>query len=153
MNKSLSNGNTCNNKKIKEVSMRRDFRKKQNTDKILLYSIAGVVILLTIVFALIMYGNSLNNEAKQGQLSSDQIASIVKNETDAESASSSIGKSVEEAEEKQNKEKKETEEAKAQNNTSLNNNNTSLNNANNEVKTNQSTVNSKTQFINKQNTT
>ncbi|MBR3002125.1 MAG: M23 family metallopeptidase [Clostridia bacterium] len=92
--------------------MRREFRKKQksNSDKILVYSIAGVVVLLSVVFALIMYGNSLDKEVRQSQLSSDQIANIVKNEENSESASSSIGKSIEEAEEKQYTEKQVQEE-------------------------------------------
>ena len=82
--------------------MRRDFRKrKQQNDKIIVYSVVGVLVLLAIVFALLMYGNSLNKEAQKGQLSQGQIASIVKNETASESASSSIGKSVEEQEKKE----------------------------------------------------
>ncbi len=90
--------------------MRRNFTKNEN-DKILIYSVAGVAVLLLIVFALLMYGNSLNNDVRNSQLSSDQIASIVNNETDSESASSSIGKSVEEQEKNQ-----ETEEMKEETN-------------------------------------
>lgn len=82
--------------------MRRDFRKKQEKDnKIITYSIAGVILCIAIVIALIMYGVSINNDAREGQLSSEQIASILDNETDSESASSSIGKSIEEEEKKQ----------------------------------------------------
>lgn len=85
--------------------MRRDFRKKQETDnKIITYSIAGIILCIAIVIALIMYGGSINKDAREGQLSSDQIASILDNETDSESASSSIGKSIEEEEKKQKEE-------------------------------------------------
>ena len=102
MNKFIKSGKTCINIKVKEDFMRRDFRKrKQQNDKIIVYSVVGVLVLLAIVFALLMYGNSLNKEAQKGQLSQGQIASIVKNETASESASSSIGKSVEEQEKKE----------------------------------------------------
>lgn len=86
--------------------MRRNSRMKKNDnlfgDKIITYSAIGVTILAVIVFALLMYSRSLNNEVKNSQLSSEQIASIVENGTDSESASSSIGKSIEEEEAKQN---------------------------------------------------
>lgn len=79
--------------------MRRNFRKKQQNDKIIVYSIAGVLALLTIVFGLLMYGNSLNKEERTGRISSDRIASIAENTADSESTSSSIGKTVNEGKE------------------------------------------------------
>ena len=79
--------------------MRRNFRKRQN-DKIIMFSVGGFLVLLTVVFALLMYGNSLNKEVRDSKLSSEQIASIVNNETDTESASSSIGRTIEEEERK-----------------------------------------------------
>ena len=86
--------------------MRRNLRKKQSNgllgDKILMYSCIGVAVLAVIVFALLMYSKTLNEDVKNSQLSSDQIASIVDNDTNSESASSSIGKSIEEEEAKQN---------------------------------------------------
>ena len=86
--------------------MRREFRKKQQgkpKDKILMYSISGVLILLTIVFGLLMYYGSLNEDSKKSQLNPDQIASMVNNETDVQSASSNIGKTVEEREKQEEK--------------------------------------------------
>lgn len=99
--------------------MRRDFRKKQQNDKVIIYSVVGVLVLLAIAFALLMYGNSLDNETQQSQLSSDEIASIVKNETntDSESASSSIGKTIEEQEEQQKDEEIKKNEITSQTNT------------------------------------
>lgn len=131
MNNKDKIGNTCNNKKRKEDFMRRDFRKKQPNDKIIIYSIAGIVVLLTIAFALLMYGNSLNNDAKNSGISSGQIASMVENQTDTESASSSIGKSIEE-EEKNNKETKQTDVQNGKN---------SINDTNNTAVTNQNAQN------------
>ena len=86
--------------------MRRDSRKKNKktvTDKIIVYSGIGITVLALIVFALLMYSQSLNNEVKESTLSSEKIASIINNdETSSESASSTIGKSIEEAESKEN---------------------------------------------------
>lgn len=81
--------------------MRRDFRRKEqdNNKKIMMYSIVGVVVLLAVVFTLLMYGSSLNKEVKNSQLSPEQIASIVNNETNSASVSSNMGKTVDEAKE------------------------------------------------------
>ena len=119
---------------MRRDSNRREKPKQSFENKIL---IAGGVILLLLIGLIIgmsMYSNSLNNNAKQSQISSEQIASLVPNDEDedsitAESASSSIGKSVEES-------KNET-----QNNTTSNQetkNSTSSNTA-----TNKSTTTSK----------
>lgn len=85
--------------------MRRDTRKRngQNDDlneKIIKYTGIGVAILAVIVFALLMYSKSLNDEVKDGTLSSEQISSILNNaniESNTESASTEIGKNINEA--------------------------------------------------------
>lgn len=85
--------------------MRRDVRRRNNQDddlsmKIIKYSGIGVAILAVIVFALLIYSKSLNDEVKEGTLTSEQIANIL-NSTgkteNTESASTEIGKSVNEA--------------------------------------------------------
>lgn len=120
--------------------MRRSSRKKPNKqifgDKIIMYSAIGVTILAVIVFALLMYSKSLNNDVKKGQLTSEQIASIVENKSDSESASSSIGKSIEEEEAKQNTENNI--------NTTSVNNNLNTNKANSNITTNSNKVNTNT---------
>ncbi|MBR0350754.1 MAG: M23 family metallopeptidase [Clostridia bacterium] len=99
--------------------MRRDLRKKQD-NKILMYSIGAGLVLIAIVFALWMYSISQNNDVRNSQLNSDQIASILKND-DSESASNNMGKSVEEG------------KADLENNDETNKNNeTSKTNASNE---------------------
>lgn len=85
--------------------MRRDSRRNQQKnkgDRIIIYSSIGVVVLLTVVFTLLTLGKTSNNN-------SEKLAEIVENKTntEAESASSSIGKSIEEEEAKEIKEKKE----------------------------------------------
>lgn len=85
--------------------MRRDVRKRSNQDdelniKIIKYSGIGIAILAVIVFGLLIYSKSLNDEVKEGTLTSEQISSILNNTNSSdntESASTEIGKSVNEA--------------------------------------------------------
>lgn len=84
--------------------MRRDNRRKNlqgktTTDKIILYSGIGVAILALIVFALFMYSKSLSDDVKDSTMSLEQMANLSGNNTqNTESASTEIGKSVEESE-------------------------------------------------------
>lgn len=86
--------------------MRRDMRKKSNQDdelnmKIIKYSGIGIAILAVIVFGLLIYSKSLNDEVKDGTLTGEQVANILNNtkySENTESASTEIGKSVNEAE-------------------------------------------------------
>lgn len=87
---------------MRRDSNRREKQKQSFENKILISG--GVVLLLIIglIIGMSMYSSSLNNNAKQSQISSEQIASLVPNEEDediitAESVSSSIGKTVEES--------------------------------------------------------
>lgn len=113
--------------------MRRDVRKRMNKDedlnmKIIKYSCIGVAILAVIVFALLMYSKSLNDEVKEGTLTSEQISSILNNtgsSENTESASTEIGKSVNEA---------QTE--LKENNTILNNTTTNTSNLNSTISEN-----------------
>lgn len=83
--------------------MRRENRGKvqksgAKLDKIILYTGIGIAILAVIVFALFMYSKSLNEEVKNSTMSLEKMASIVENNTeDTESASTDIGKTVEES--------------------------------------------------------
>lgn len=94
--------------------MRRDVRKRNNQDdelniKIIKYSGIGIAILAVIVFGLLIYSKNLNDEVKEGTLTGEQIANILNNTNslgNTESASTEIGKSVNESE----------NELKAQNN-------------------------------------
>lgn len=86
--------------------MRRDVRKRNNQDdelslKIIKYSGIGIAILAVIVFALLIYSKSLNDEVKEGTLTSEQISNIFNNvnsSENTESASTEIGKSINEVE-------------------------------------------------------
>lgn len=86
--------------------MRRNARNKNNVSedvstKIIKYASIGVGILAVIVIGLLMYSQNLNDEVKQGTLSSEQLASLVNKTSEdtgnTESASTEMGKSVNEA--------------------------------------------------------
>ena len=78
-----------NNKRMKEMSI---------SDKVILYSGIGVVVLAVIVIALFLYSKKLSDEVKDGTMSFEEMANIANNTTaNTESASTQIGKSVEES--------------------------------------------------------
>ena len=83
-------------------------------DKILLYAGIGVGVLTIIVFALFMYSKNINEEVKNSTMSLGKMASILENSTqnninsnntineNTQSASTDIGKTVEEAKKEEN---------------------------------------------------
>ena len=84
--------------------MRRNVRRKNNDDelnmKIIKYTGIGLGILAIIVIVLLIYSRNLNNEVREGTLTSEQISNMLNrtNSENTESASSEIGKSVNEME-------------------------------------------------------
>lgn len=91
--------------------MRRDIRRRNNQEdelnmKIIRYSSIGIAILAVIVFGLLVYSKSLNNEVKEGTLTSEQISNILNStgySDNTTSASTEIGKSVNEIKLEQDK--------------------------------------------------
>lgn len=89
--------------------MRRKARIKNkqsdsNFNKIIMYCLTGIAILTIILVGLLLYSKSLNNKVKEGTMTLEQMANINKNSTEnttTQSASTQIGKTVEEAEETQ----------------------------------------------------
>lgn len=82
--------------------MRRDNRKKDSkqgltTDKIIFYLGIGVVILAAIVISLFMYSKGLNDDVKNSTMSLEQMASLENKTQDTQSASTEMGKTVEES--------------------------------------------------------
>lgn len=105
----LKKGNTSINKMFKEDYMRRDARIKNKgsktlSDKIIMYSIMGVAILTVIVMGLFIYSKSLSDDVREGTMTLEQMTNIANesgNSTEnTESASTEIGKSVEESKNK-----------------------------------------------------
>ena len=85
--------------------MRRERRKLNKNDdeistKIIKYAAIGVGILAVIVFGLLLYSKSLNDEVKQGTLTAEQMANLMNGTnsySQTESASTEMGKNVNEA--------------------------------------------------------
>ena len=83
-----------NNRRMKEMS---------TSDKIILYSTIGVIVLAVIITALFLYSKNLNDEVKNSTMSLEDMANLTNNTSqESESASTEIGKSVEEAENEMN---------------------------------------------------
>ncbi len=107
--------------------MRRENRRKNlqgsstKLDKVILYAGIGVVILTVIVFCLFMYSKGLNDNIKNSTMNLEEMANITNN---TQSASTEIGKTVEES-----KNEVEKSDENATNNTTSNTDNT--NNSNN----------------------
>lgn len=117
-------------------------RNKSLSDKIIMYSGIGVVVLTVILLALLMYSKNLNDKVQDGTMSLEKMANITGNSTqNTESASTEIGKTVEES---------KNEMENSTNSTNSTANNITQNSANtNEGKTNtQNTVNSTNKTIN-----
>lgn len=108
--------------------MRRDVRVKNKgnkilSDKIIMYSIIGVTILTVIVIGLLMYSKSLSDDVKEGTMTLEQMANIANESGNTtESASTEMGKTVEES-------KNEIENNKTSENDNKVNSNTNMINA------------------------
>lgn len=119
--------------------MRRNARLKKHqsktlSDKIILYCGIGVVFLTVIVFALLMYSKSLNEDVKNSTMTLEQMANIAGNNTsNIQSASTQIGKSVEESEKENNT---NTQNITSNTNSTNTNSNTTNTTGNNVITTN-----------------
>ncbi len=119
--------------------MRRNARLKKHqsktlSDKIILYCGIGVVFLTVIVFALLMYSKSLNEDVKNSTMTLEQMANIAGNNTsNTQSASTQIGKSVEESEKENNT---NTQNITSNTNSTNTNSNTTNTTGNNVITTN-----------------
>jgi len=75
-------------------------KNKPTLDKMILYAGIGVGILAIIVFALFMYSKGLSDDVKEGTMNLEKMANMTTNHT--QSASTEIGKSVQEKNEEMN---------------------------------------------------
>ncbi len=126
--------------------MRRNSRKpnrqtKSLSDKIIIYSCIAVAILAAILIGLLLYSKSLSDDVKEGTMTLEQMANINKNnETEnTQSASTEIGKSVEEAKEETN-----TTNNATSNNTTTNTTTKNTNTSSNTTKTSTNSAKSNT---------
>lgn len=85
---------------MRRENRRKNLPNKELTDKIILYAGIGVGVLAIIVFALFMYSKNLGDEVKNGTMSLEQMANMASNSQNVEkteSASTQVGKTVEES--------------------------------------------------------
>ncbi len=81
------------NRRVKENS-----QKKSVQDKIIMYSIIGVAALAIILVGLLMYSKQLSDEVEEGTMTLEQMSNANnQTNTNTESVSTDVGKSVEEA--------------------------------------------------------
>ena len=124
-----------NNRRMKEMSA---------SDKIILYSTIGVIVLAIIITALFLYSKNLNDEVKNSTMNLEDMANLTNNNSqNTQSASTEIGKSVEESE-------KEINSTSNTNNTKTTSNTT--NTASDNINTNSNTENTNNTITNNTNT-
>lgn len=130
-----------NNRRMKEMS---------TSDKIILYSTIGVIILAVIITGLFLYSKNLNDEVKNSTMSLEDMANLTNNTSqESESASTEIGKSVEEAENEMSS-TNSTDSTNSMNSTNTSNSiNSNTTNTNNSVN---NTSNSSANNVNATNT-
>ena len=122
-----------NNKRMKEMS---------TSDKIILYSTIGVIILAVIITGLFLYSKNLNDEVKNSTMSLEDMANLTNNTSqESESASTEIGKSVEEAENEMNSTNNTNSTNSINTSNSINSNTNSNNVANNTSNSSANNVN------------
>ena len=128
-----------NNRRMKEMS---------TSDKIILYSTIGVIVLAVIITALFLYSKKLNDDVRNSTMSLEDMANLTNNTSqESESASTEMGKSVEEAENEMNS----TNSTNGTNSTNTSNNiNSNTTNTSNSAK---NTSNSSANNVNATNNT
>ena len=141
----LKKGNTCNNKVFKEDYMKKDIHLKkigeQNiNDKIISYVVMGVIIVAIIIISLLLYSQKINNDVKDETMTLEQMTDMIGDTNEyneeTESASTEIGKTVEESEEEAKQEN--TQNIATQN--TVNNQNVESSNINTNITQNTSSV-------------
>lgn len=132
--------------------MRREMKKNKEemNIKIIKYSGITIAILAVIVFGILIYSKKLNNDVKEGTLMSEQLSSILNNTNttsgteNTESASTEIGKSVNEM----SNELKQNSKNTTVNNSSANNTTSKTSESNNVLTTNKINTNNTTSQTN-----
>ena len=125
----------------------KNFGEKNINDKIISYIVVGVIIVAIIIISLLLYSQKVNKDVKDETMSLDQMTNIIGDtdeyEEETESASTDIGKTVEESEEEAEK----TEKENTQTNSISNSNSTTSNNVSTSSSSVNNNVNNNTQNI------
>lgn len=109
--------------------MRRESRGNRNngksiSDKIIMYSIIGIGVLTSILVGLLIYSKNLSDDVKEGTMSLEQMNAIVGNSDiseDTESASTDMGKTVEESKNETNTQNTTNAKSNTQNKANITN--------------------------------
>lgn len=109
--------------------MRRESRGNRNngksiSDKIIMYSIIGIGVLTSILVGLLIYSKNLSDDVKEGTMSLEQMNAIVGNSDiseDTESASTDMGKTVEESKNETNTQNTTNAKSNTQNKVNITN--------------------------------
>lgn len=132
--------------------MRREMKKNKEEMNIKIIKYSGIIIaiLAVIVFGIFIYSKKLNNDVKEGTLMSEQLSSILNNTNttsgteNTESASTEIGKSVNEM----SNELKQNSKNTTVNNSIANNTTSKTSESNNVLTTNKINTNNTTSQTN-----
>ena len=121
--------------------------KQSKSDKIILYGLIGVAVLAVIVFALLMYSKSLNDDVRNSTMTLEQMASRNEDEAtdETQTTGTEIGKTVEEMEDENSQSiSSSTNVSNNANSTNSTNSNLNSNNSNTANNTSDTTNNSNT---------
>ena len=118
----------------REERTRTNLQKKSFSDKIIIYSAIGVAILTAILIGLLIYSKNLSDDVKNSTMSLEEMANMTNNTNteNTESASTEIGKTVEES-------KNETSNTTSNTNSNTNVNTTNTSTANRTTNTSTNT--------------
>ena len=121
----------------REERRARNLQKKSFSDKIIIYSAIGVAILTAILIGLLIYSKNLSDDVKNSTMSLEEMANMTNNTNtenteNTESASTEIGKTVEES-------KNETSNTTSNTNSNTNVNTTNTSTANRTTNTSTNT--------------
>ena len=142
----LKKGNTCNNKVFKEDYMKRNMNLKKVgetniNDKIISYAVVGAIIVAIIIISLLLYSQQINQDVQDETMTLEQMTNMIgdtsNNVEETESASTEIGKTVEESQAENQVEEESTQSQTTQNTSS---NQTVESNANATENTTQNTT-------------
>lgn len=124
---------------MRRNNRRKNQKEKSSIDKMILYTGISVLVLGVVVFSLFMYSKKLNEDLKNSTMTLEDIASIAGSNTqNTESASTDLGKTVEESRNEAENNNINTTNNKTTNSTASN---TNVNSASNTTKTNTSNKN------------
>ncbi len=93
----------------------KNIREKNINDKIISYVVMGAIVVAIIIISLLLYSQKINNDVKDETMTLEQMTDIIgqaeQNEVETESASTELGKTVEESEEETEQKNRQNEMA------------------------------------------